>query len=40
MTEGPLKDVPVDKAAFNKAVIYYFDIMGWPDGVLSGRQAW
>ena len=35
MTEGPLKDVPVDKAAFNKAVIYYFDIMGWPDGVPS-----
>jgi len=33
-TSGPLKGVPVDPAAFEKGLEYYYDMMGWtPKGV-------
>jgi len=33
MASGPLKDIPVDPLMFEKAKGYYYDIMGWPNGV-------
>jgi aldehyde:ferredoxin oxidoreductase len=39
-TSGPLKGVEIDRVAFQKAKEFYYDIMGWPQGLPSpGKLA-